>query len=161
MNYKFLDYFIYEFISYGRNKLKTYSAKVEDINRKWYLIDAEGKILGRLATKIATILRGKNKPNFTPSMDLGDYVVVVNAEKIKVTGNKLNGKVYRYHTPYMGGLKTTTLGKLLEKKPELVIKKAVQGMIPHNKLGSAVIKKLKIYRGNEHPHQAQKLEKID
>ena len=141
--------------------MKTYSAKAEDIDRKWYLIDAEGEILGRLATQIATILRGKNKPNYTPSMDLGDYVVVINAEKIKVTGNKLKGKIYRYHTSYPGGLKSVTLETLLKKKPELVVKKAVQGMIPHTKIGRAMIKKLKIYKGNEHPHQAQKLEKIN
>ncbi|MBA7610775.1 50S ribosomal protein L13 [subsurface metagenome] len=141
--------------------MKTYSAKAEDIDRKWYLIDAEGEILGRLATQIATILRGKNKPNYTPSMDLGDYVVVINAEKIKVTGNKLKGKIYRYHTSYPGGLKSVTLETLLKKKPELVVKKAVQGMIPHTKLGRIMIKKLKIYKGNEHPHQAQKLEKIN
>ncbi len=141
--------------------MKTYSAKAEDIDRKWYLIDAEGEILGRLATQIATILRGKNKPTYTPSMDLGDYVVVINAEKIKVTGNKLKGKIYRYHTSYPGGLKSVTLETLLKKKPELVVKKAVQGMIPHTKLGRAMIKKLKIYKGNEHPHQAQKLENIN
>ncbi|TET08423.1 MAG: 50S ribosomal protein L13 [Candidatus Atribacteria bacterium] len=141
--------------------MKTYSAKAEDIDRKWYLIDAEGEILGRLATQIATILRGKNKPTYTPSMDLGDYVVVINAEKIKVTGDKLKGKIYRYHTSYPGGLKSVTLETLLKKKPELVVKKAVQGMIPHTKLGRAMIKKLKIYKGNEHPHQAQKLENIN
>lgn len=141
--------------------MKTYSAKAEDIDRKWYLIDAEGEILGRLATQIATILRGKNKPTYTPSMDLGDYVVVINAEKIKVTGNKLKGKIYRYHTSYPGGLKSVTLETLLKKKPELVVKKAVQGMIPHTKLGRAMIKKLKIYKGKEHPHQAQKLESIN
>ncbi|HZK11889.1 MAG TPA: 50S ribosomal protein L13 [Atribacterota bacterium] len=141
--------------------MKTYSAKAGDIDKKWYLIDAEGEILGRLATQIATILRGKNKPTYTPSMDLGDYVVVINAEKIKVTGNKLKGKEYKYHTAYVGGLKTVTLETLLKKKPELVVKKAVQGMIPHTKLGRAMIKKLKIYKGNEHPHQAQKLEKIN
>ena len=141
--------------------VKTYSAKAKDIDRKWYLIDAEGEILGRLATQIATILRGKNKPTYTPSMDLGDYVVVINAEKIKVTGDKLKGKIYRYHTSYPGGLKSVTLETLLKKKPELVVKKAVQGMIPHTKLGRAMIKKLKIYKGNEHPHQAQKLENIN
>jgi len=141
--------------------VKTYSAKAEDIDRKWYLIDAEGEILGRLATQIATILRGKNKPTYTPSIDLGDYVVVINAEKIKVTGDKLRGKIYKYHTLYPGGLKSVTLETLLKKKPELVVKKAVQGMIPHTKLGRAMIKKLKIYKGNEHPHQAQKLEKIN
>lgn len=141
--------------------MKTYSAKADDIYRKWYLIDAEGKILGRLATQIAKILRGKNKPTYTPSMDLGDYVVVINAEKIKVTGNKLKGKIYRYHTFYPGGLKSVRLETLLNKKPEIVVKKAIQGMIPHNKLGRAMIKKLKIYKGSEHPHQAQKLEKIN
>ncbi|HEC92527.1 MAG TPA: 50S ribosomal protein L13, partial [Candidatus Atribacteria bacterium] len=131
--------------------MKTYSAKLEDVDKKWYLIDAKGKVLGRLATQVASILRGKNKPSFTPFMDLGDYVVIINAEKIKVTGNKLKGKIYRYHTSYPGGLKSTTLETLLQKKPELVLKKAVQGMIPHNKLGRAIIKKLKIYRGEEHP----------
>jgi large subunit ribosomal protein L13 len=141
--------------------VKTYSAKAEDIDRKWYLIDAEGEILGRLATRIATILRGKNKPNYTPSMDLGDYVVVINAEKIKVTGNKFKGEIYKYHTSYPGSLKSVVLGTLLKRKPELVVKKAVQGMIPHTKLGKAMIKKLKIYKGNEHPHQAQKLKKIN
>lgn len=141
--------------------MKTYSAKAEDIDRKWYLIDAEGEILGRLATQIATILRGKNKPNYTPSMDLGDYVVVINADKIKVTGNKLKEKIYRYHTSYPGGLKSVIMGTLLKRKPELVMKKAVQGMIPHTKLGRAMIKKLKIYKGDKHPHQAQKLEKIN
>jgi len=141
--------------------LKTYSAKEKDINRKWYLIDADGMVLGRLATAVSTILRGKNKTSYTPSMDMGDYVVIVNAEKIKTTGNKITGKIYRYHTPYMGGLKSITLGNLMKKKPEFVIKKAVQGMIPHNKLGRAVIKKLKIYAGSEHPHQAQNLEKFD
>lgn len=141
--------------------MKTYSAKADDIDRKWYLVDAEGKILGRLATQIAKILRGKNKPTYTPSMDLGDYVVVINAEKIKVTGDKLKGKIYRYHTFYPGGLKSVRLETLLNKKPELVVKKAIQGMIPHNKLGRAMIKKLKIYKGSEHPHQAQKLEKIN
>lgn len=141
--------------------MKTYSAKAKEIDRKWYLIDAENQILGRMATTIAIMLRGKNKPSYTPSMDSGDYVVVINAEKIKTTGNKLTGKIYKYHTPYMGGLKSTTLGNLLTRKPELVIKKAVQGMIPHNKLGRAVIKRLKIYKGDEHPHQAQKIEKIN
>ena len=141
--------------------MKTYSAKEKDINRKWYLIDADGMVLGRLATAVSTILRGKNKTSYTPSMDMGDYVVIVNAEKIKTTGNKITGKIYRYHTPYMGGLKSITLGNLMKKKPEFVIKKAVQGMIPHNKLGRAVIKKLKIYAGSEHPHQAQNLEKFD
>ncbi|GAB4113869.1 MAG: 50S ribosomal protein L13 [Candidatus Caldatribacteriota bacterium] len=142
--------------------MNTYIAKEEQIkDKKWYLIDAKGKVLGRLATQVATILRGKNKPEYTPFMDLGDYVVIINAEKIKVTGNKLKDKIYRYHTFYPGGLKSTNLEVLLEKKPELVVKKAIQGMIPHNRLGRAMIKKLKIYRGENHPHQAQKLVKID
>ncbi len=143
-------------------KLSTYIAKEEQIkDKKWYLIDAKGKVLGRLATQVATILRGKNNPKYTPFMDLGDYVVIINAEKIKVTGNKLKDKIYRYHTFYPGGLKSTNLEVLLEKKPELVVKKAIQGMIPHNRLGRAMIKKLKVYRGENHPHQAQKLVKID
>jgi len=142
-------------------KLSTFIASEEKAkDKKWYLIDAKGKILGRLATQVATILSGKNKPEYTPFMDLGDYVVIINAEKIKVTGDKLKGKIYRYHSFYPGGLKSTTLEVLLEKKPEFVVKKAIQGMIPHTKLGRTMIKKLKVYRGENHPHQAQKLEKI-
>jgi large subunit ribosomal protein L13 len=135
--------------------MKTYHPKKEEIQQKWWLVNAEGKILGRLATEIAVLLRGKNKPQFAPNVDLGDFVVVINAEKIKVTGNKLEDKIYYSHSLYPGGLKEKRLKEMLATKPEEVIKKAVWGMIPKNKLGRAVIKKLKVYRGPEHPHQAQ------
>ncbi|HOI45205.1 MAG TPA: 50S ribosomal protein L13 [Candidatus Aminicenantes bacterium] len=135
--------------------MKTYCPKKEEIERKWWLIDAQGKVLGRLATEVANLLRGKNSPQFAPHVDTGDFVIVVNAEKIQVTGNKALQKKYYSHSLYPGGLKTETLQDLLEKKPEKVIEKAVWGMIPKNKLGRAVYKKLKVYRGPEHPHAAQ------
>ena len=141
---------------------KTFNLKKEDIQRKWYLIDAAGKNLGRLSTGIAKILRGKNKPAFTPHLDCGDFVIVVNAEKIKVTGNnKLQQKKYYRHSGYVGNLKTTNLEEMLEKSPEFVIKNSVKGMLPHNILGKKVLKKLKVYRGEENPHKAQNPEKID
>jgi large subunit ribosomal protein L13 len=141
---------------------KTFNLKKEDIQRKWYLIDAAGKNLGRLSTGIAVILRGKNKPAFTPHLDCGDFVIVVNAEKIKVTGNnKLQQKKYYRHSGYVGNLKTTSLEDMLEKSPEFVIKNSVKGMLPHNILGRKVLKKLKVYRGGENPHKAQNPEKID
>jgi len=140
---------------------RTAVAKKEEIKRKWYLIDAEGKILGRVATKIAEILMGKNKPTYTPNVDTGDFVVVINAEKVKVTGKKLLDKVYYKHSGYLGGLKKETLFSLLNRKPEFVIKHAVKGMLPKNKLARRMIKKLKIYRGCQHPHQAQKPEVIE
>lgn len=135
--------------------MKTYHPKKEEIQQKWWLINAEGKILGRLATEIAVLLRGKKKPQFAPNVDTGDFVVVINAEKIKVTGNKLEDKIYYSHSLYPGGLKEKKLKDMLATKPEEVIRKAVWGMIPKNKLGRALIKKLKVYRGPEHPHQAQ------
>ncbi len=135
--------------------MKTYNPKKEEIERKWWLVNADGKILGRLATEIAVLLRGKNKAIFAPHVDTGDFVIVVNAEKIQVTGNKLAEKKYYSHSQYPGGLKTQVLKDVLEKKPEEVIKKAVWGMIPKNKLGRAVVKKLKVYRGPSHPHEAQ------
>lgn len=135
--------------------MKTYHPKKEEVQQKWWLINAEGQILGRLATEIAVLLRGKNKPQFAPSADVGDFVVVVNAEKIAVTGNKLEDKMYYHHSQYPGGIKEKKLKEMLETKPEEVIRKAVWGMIPKNKLGRAIIKKLKVYRGPEHPHQAQ------
>ncbi|MBC7363317.1 MAG: 50S ribosomal protein L13 [Candidatus Aminicenantes bacterium] len=135
--------------------MKTYHPKKEEIQQKWWLINAEGKILGRLATEIAVLLRGKNKPQFAPNVDVGDFVVVINAEKIQVTGKKLEDKIYYHHSQYPGGLKEKKLKEMLETKPEEVIKKAVWGMIPKNKLGRALFKKLKVYRGPEHPHQAQ------
>jgi large subunit ribosomal protein L13 len=136
--------------------MKTYIPKKEEIERKWWLLNAEGKILGRLATEVAVLLRGKNKTQFAEFVDTGDFVVVVNAEKIKVTGKKENQKKYYSHSLYPGGLKEETLKELLQKKPEDVIRKAVWGMIPKNKLGRAVYKKLKVYRGPHHPHEAQK-----
>jgi large subunit ribosomal protein L13 len=135
--------------------MKTYHPKREEIQQKWWLINAEGKVLGRLATEIAVLLRGKNKPQFSPSVDTGDFVVVINSERIKVTGNKLEDKIYYSHSLYPGGLKEKKLQEMLATKPEEVIRKAVWGMIPKNKLGRAIIKKLKVYRGPEHPHQAQ------
>ncbi|MFQ5901828.1 MAG: 50S ribosomal protein L13 [Thermodesulfobacteriota bacterium] len=136
--------------------MKVYFPKEGDIEKEWFIIDANGMILGRLASKIATILRGKNKPVFTPHADVGDFVVVVNADKIAVTGKKLTDKVYYHHTGYPGGIKSITLEKLLAKRPEDVIIKAVQGMLPKNVLGRKMISKLKVYKGENHPHQAQK-----
>ncbi len=127
----------------------------EDINRKWWLIDAEGKTLGRLSTKIATILMGKHKRDYTPYIDNGDFVVVINAEKIRVTGNKLKDKIYYHHTGYLGHLKSIPLEKLLEKHPERVIMFAVKRMLPKNKLQKKRLKRLKVYAGSEHPHSAQ------
>ncbi|MDD3818731.1 MAG: 50S ribosomal protein L13 [Actinomycetota bacterium] len=141
--------------------MKTYNLKKEEIERKWYLIDAKNKNLGRLCTEVAKILRGKNKPSFTPHLDCGDYVVIINADKIKVTGNKLEDKKYYRHSGYVGNLKVTDLEKMLEKSPEFVIRNAVKGMLPHNTLGRKMIKKLKIYRGEENKHSAQKPQKID
>lgn len=135
--------------------MKTYVAKKEDVVRDWYLVDAENQVLGRIATTIANVLRGKNKPTYTPSVDTGDFVIVVNAEKIALTGNKLADKTYYSHSGYPGGIKSITAGKLLEKKPEDLIKIAVKGMLPKNKLARHMLSKLKIYSGSEHPHKAQ------
>jgi len=136
--------------------MKTFTPKKEEIGKKWWLIDADGKTLGRLATEVATLLRGKRKPEFTPFIDSGDFVVVVNAEKINVTGKKIEQKKYYSHSGYPGGIKVNTLKELLEAKPEEVIRRAVWGMIPKGKLGRAVYKKLKVYKGPDHPHLAQK-----
>jgi large subunit ribosomal protein L13 len=141
--------------------LKTYNLKNEEIEKKWYLIDAKDKNLGRLCTEVAKILRGKNKPSFTPHLDCGDYVIIINADKIKVTGNKLEDKKYYRHSGYVGNLKVTNLEKMLEKSPEFVIRNAVKGMLPHNILGREILKKLKIYRGEKNIHIAQKPQKID
>ncbi len=135
--------------------MKTYSPTPESINREWFLVDAQNQILGRLASQIAHRLRGKHKPEFAPHMDNGDFIVVVNCEKIKVTGNKLQKKNYYHHTGYVGNLKSITLEKQLQQKPEEVLRAAVRGMLPKNRLGRAMLKKLKIYAGGEHPHQAQ------
>jgi large subunit ribosomal protein L13 len=135
--------------------MRTFIPKKDDIEQKWWLINAEGRILGRLATEVADLIRGKRKPQFTSHLDTGDFVVVVNAEKIKVTGRKLEQKKYYSHSLYPGGIKEETLKDLLAKKPEEVIKKAVWGMVPKGKLGRALYKKLKVYRGPSHPHEAQ------
>ncbi|MBT3625029.1 MAG: 50S ribosomal protein L13 [Gammaproteobacteria bacterium] len=135
--------------------MKTVSAKKETVTRKWYVVDATGKTLGRLCTEIANRLRGKHKPEFTPHVDTGDYVVVINAEKIEVTGNKTTDKLYHHHTGYPGGIKSISFDKLLVKSPEMIIEKAVKGMMPKNKLSRAMLSKLKVYAGNDHPHSAQ------
>ncbi len=140
--------------------MKTQYAKKEDINRKWYVVDAKDAVLGKLAVKVATCLRGKNKPVFTPSVDTGDFVIVINADKVRLTGNKLTDKVYYHHTGYIGGIKAQSAKELIEKKPEKVIEKAVWGMLPKNRLGRSMFKKLKVYRGAEHPHQAQSPERL-
>ena len=135
--------------------MKTWTAKPGEVERTWYLVDAEGKTLGRLATQIADTLRGKGKPEYTPHVDTGDFVVVVNAEKIHVTGNKLDQKIYYRHSGYPGGLRERTLREQLDRRPEEVLRKAVKGMLPKNKLAAAQLRKLKIYAGPEHPHAAQ------
>ena len=135
--------------------MKTYSAKPGEITREWYLVDAEGKTLGRLATQIADTLRGKRKPQYTPHVDTGDFVIVVNAEKIAVTGNKRADKMYYRHSGYPGGLKSRTLNEMLERRPEEVIRLAVKGMLPRNRLARKQLTKLKVYAGPEHPHAAQ------
>jgi large subunit ribosomal protein L13 len=129
--------------------------KESEIERKWYLVDADNQVLGRLATRVATILRGKHKPTFVPHLDVGDHVVVVNAEKVHLTGRKRTDKMYRWHTGYIGGLREVTADQMLRTHPERVIEWAVQGMLPKNRLGRAMAKKLKVYRGAAHPHQAQ------
>ena len=135
---------------------KTYVATPETRNREWVVVDAEGQTLGRLATRIADQLRGKNKPEYTPHIDTGDFVVVINAEKIKVTGNKLTEKIYYRHTGYPGGLRSRTLEQMLERRPEEVIRLAVKGMLPRNRLARQQLRKLKVYAGPEHPHEAQR-----
>ena len=135
--------------------MTTFAPKKSDIERKWYLVDAQNLVLGRLATRLADILRGKDKPTYAHHMDMGDFVIVINAEKIKLTGNKLQQKKYRSHSGYPGGLKEKTAGEVLEKHPEKIIEKAVLGMLPRNKLRDHIIRKLKVYRGDSHPHQAQ------
>jgi len=140
--------------------MKTYNAKPGEIERRWYVVDADGQILGRLATQIAETLRGKGKPQYTPHVDTGDFVVVVNAEKIAVTGNKLEEKMYHRHSGYPGGLRSRPLRDELERRPTEVLRKAVKGMLPRNKLASAQIGKLKIYAGPDHPHEAQSPEPL-
>lgn len=141
--------------------MKTFNAKPETVQRDWYVMDATGKTLGRLAVEIARRLRGKHKAEFTPHVDTGDYIVVVNAEQVRVSGNKLADKLYQHHTGTIGNLKTTTLGKLLVKAPERVLEKAVKGMLPKNPLGRAMFLKLKVYKGATHPHAAQQPRTLD
>ena len=140
--------------------MDTYMASASNIDRKWYVVDAEGQTLGRLASNVAAVLRGKTKPEFTPFLDTGDYVIVVNASKIKVTGKKLDNKIYKRHSDYVGGLKTQTLREKLNKKPEEVIELAVKGMLPKGPLGHQMFKKLHVYAGAEHDHAAQKPEEL-
>ncbi len=135
--------------------MKTYQAKKEELKYQWYLVNAEGKVLGRLASELAKILRGKHKPTFTPHLDTGDFVVVVNAEKVGLTGKKLKDKIYYRHTGYPGGIKEVSAGKLLAKKPTELIRRAVKGMLPKNSLGRQMLRKLKVYAGPNHPHKAQ------
>ena len=135
---------------------KTYSPKASEIERQWYVVDATDKILGRLASEVAQVLRGKRKPSFTPHADVGDHVIVINAEKVRVTGNKAEQKVYYRHTGYPGGIRSTTYNELMEKHPERIVQKAVWGMLPHNTLGRSIFKKLRVYAGGEHRHVAQK-----
>ena len=140
---------------------KTYSMKASEIEKKWYIVDANGKVLGRLAGEIAKVLRGKNKPTFTPHMDAGDNVVVINADKIVLTGTKDQDKEYFSHSGYPGGIKFTNIQKMKEKKPEFILEHAVKGMLPKNKLGRKIFKNLKVYCGSDHPHAAQKPEILE
>lgn len=140
--------------------MNTFMASPSTIDRKWYVVDAAGQTLGRLASEVAKVLRGKNKPTFTPHMDTGDYVIVVNADKVVVTGKKLDQKTYFHHSDYVGGVRITTLREMMEKKPAEVVKKAVEGMLPKGPLGNEMIAKLHVYAGPEHPHAAQKPEAL-
>ena len=141
--------------------MSTYSAKKGDVSRNWVLIDASDKVLGRLAADVASILRGKTKPEYTPHADVGDFVVIINAEKIKLTGNKLDQKMYYHHSGYVGGIKGKSAKQLMEKNPEEIIKHAVKGVLPKNNLGRAMYKKLKVYAGERHPHEAQMPQEIN
>ena len=138
--------------------MKTFSAKAEEIDRKWYVIDAENKVLGDVAVAAARLLRGKDKPLFTSHVDCGDFVVVINADKVRVTGNKEQQKIYTSYSGYVGGQKRESVEKLRDRRPELIVERAVTGMIPHNRLGRQILKKLKVYAGSEHPHDAQQVE---
>ncbi|MCQ2457887.1 MAG: 50S ribosomal protein L13 [Clostridia bacterium] len=141
--------------------MKTYMAKAADINRKWYVVDAEGQVLGRLASQVASVLRGKNKPIYTPNVDTGDYVIIINADKAVLTGKKLDQKIYYHHTGYVGGLKETKYRKLMAEKPEFAVRRAVVGMLPKGPLGRQMAKKLKVYAGPEHENAAQQPEKLE
>ena len=140
--------------------MKTYMAKAESVERKWYVVDGAGVPLGRLATKVASVLRGKNKPTFTPNVDTGDFVIVINTDKVVLTGKKLEDKFYRYHTGYIGGLKEISYKKLMAEKSDLAVYEAVKGMLPKNSLGRVMLKKLRVYKGAEHNHAAQKPEEL-
>ena len=141
--------------------MKTYMPKAAEIDRKWYIVDAEGQVFGRVASQVASILRGKNKPIYTPNVDTGDYVIIINADKVVMTGKKLDQKVYYHHSGYAGGLKATSFRKLLQEKPEFAMRRAVVGMLPKGPLGRKMAKKLKVYVGTEHGHEAQKPEKYE
>lgn len=141
--------------------MKSYNVKAKDIQRKWYVVDAKDKVLGRLASEVAAILRGKNKPIFTPNLDTGDYVIVINADKVRVTGDKNKKKIYKRHTGYPGGLRTTTFEELIARKPERAVELAVKGMLPKNRLGRDMYRKLRVYAGEDHGHEAQQPESID
>lgn len=141
--------------------MSTYMAKPDEVERKWYVVDAEGKTLGRLATRVAEVLRGKHKPTFTPHVDTGDFGIVVNADKVQLTGKKWEQKKYYHHSQYPGGLKELSYEELREKRPELIVKNAVRGMLPHNKLGEKIFKKLKVYTEADHPHEAQQPEELE
>ena len=141
--------------------MKTFSLKPSQIERKWYLVDAQSKVLGRLATEIASLLRGKRKPTYSPHLDNGDHVVVINADKVVVTGRKSQQKIYYHHTGYPGGLRSRTFAEQLARKPEFILKQAVKGMLPHNRLGRQVLKKLHVYAGPQHPHESQKPQPIE
>ena len=140
--------------------MKTYMANAQTVERKWYVVDATDVPLGRLASKVASVLRGKNKPSFTPNVDTGDFVIIVNSDKVLLTGKKLENKFYRYHTGYIGGLKEVSYGKLMAERSDLAVYEAVKGMLPKNSLGRAMIKKLRVYKGAEHSHEAQKPEEL-
>ena len=135
--------------------MKTYMAKPDKVERKWYVVDATDMVLGRLASNVAAVLRGKNKPIFTPNVDTGDYVIIINADKVRLTGKKLEQKYYRYHTGYIGGLKEIQYKELMSKKPVLAVELAIKGMLPKNSIGRQMFRKLKVYTGSEHPHAAQ------
>ena len=141
--------------------MKTYSAKPDSVMQEWFVVDADGKTLGRFAAEIAHRLRGKHKPEYTPHVDTGDYIVVLNADKVRVSGNKSKNKIYYSHSGYPGGLKSITFEKLLDKAPERILEKAVKGMLPKNSLGRAMFRKLKVYAGSEHPHTAQQPQVLD
>ena len=140
--------------------MKTYMAKAETVERKWYVVDAAGVPLGRVASRVASVLRGKNKPTFTPNVDCGDFVIIINTDKAVLTGKKLENKFYRYHTCYIGGLKEISYKKMMEEKSDLAVYEAVKGMLPKNSLGRQMLKKLKVYKGAEHNHAAQKPEEL-